>query len=52
MAIPRFAEELWVSKPQPGVLLHGGILPGRPDWVYAADADADADAQAKSKAGD
>jgi len=47
MAIPRFAEELWVSKPQPGVLLHGGMLPGRPDWVYAGDADA----LAKSKAG-
>ena len=47
MAIPRFAEELWVSKPQPGVLLHGGMLPGRPDWVYAGDVDA----QAKSKAG-
>jgi len=35
MAIPRFAEELWVSKPQPGVELHGGMVPGRPDWVYA-----------------
>jgi cytochrome c2 len=35
MAIPRFAEELWVSKPQPGVKLHGGMVPGRPDWVYA-----------------
>jgi len=34
MAIPRFAEELWVSKPQPGVKLHGGMVPGRPDWVY------------------
>ena len=34
MAIPRFAEELWVSKPQKGVELHGGMLPGRPDWVY------------------
>lgn len=33
MAIPRFAPELWVSKPQDGVRLHGGILPGRPDWV-------------------
>ncbi|MGI9289773.1 MAG: c-type cytochrome [Gammaproteobacteria bacterium] len=37
MAIPRFAEELWTSKPQPGVELHGGMLPGRPDWVYADD---------------
>lgn len=36
MAIPRFAEELWVSKPQPGVKLHGGMVPGRPDWVYGA----------------
>ncbi len=33
MAIPRFAEELWTSKPQPGVNLHGGMQPGRPDWV-------------------
>ena len=41
MAIPRFSEELWVSKPQPGVKLHGGIVPGRPDWVYA-DQQADA----------
>ncbi len=35
MAIPRFAPELWVSKPQAGVRLHGGIQPGRPDWVLA-----------------
>jgi cytochrome c2 len=35
MAIPRFAEELWTSKPQKGVELHGGMTPGRPDWVYA-----------------
>lgn len=34
MAIPRFADELWVSKPQPGVKLHGGMVAGRPDWVY------------------
>jgi cytochrome c2 len=34
MAIPRFSEELWISKPQKGVKLHGGMLPGRPDWVY------------------
>lgn len=34
MAIPRFAEELWTSKPQKGVALHGGIVPGRPDWAY------------------
>ena len=34
MAIPRFSEELWTSKPQPGVKLHGGMVPGRPDWVY------------------
>jgi cytochrome c len=47
MAIPRFADELWVSKPQPGVELHGGMLPGRPDWVYADDAEA----QAKASAG-
>jgi hypothetical protein len=33
MAIPRFSERLWTSKPQPGVKLHGGMLPGRPDWV-------------------
>ena len=33
MAIPRFAEELWTSKPQPGVQLHGGMVPGRPDGV-------------------
>ena len=30
MAIPRFAKELWRSKPKEGVTLHGGILPGRP----------------------
>ncbi len=30
MAIPRFAPELWVSRPKKGVQLHGGILPGRP----------------------
>jgi len=35
MAIPRFAEELWTSKPQKDVELHGGMTPGRPDWVYA-----------------
>ncbi len=35
MAIPRFAEELWTSAPQPGVKLHGGMVPGRPDWVVA-----------------
>jgi cytochrome c2 len=35
MAIPRFSERLWTSKPQPGVSLHGGMVPGRPDWVYA-----------------
>lgn len=35
MAIPRFAEELWVSSPQGEVKLHGGMVPGRPDWVYA-----------------
>ena len=30
MAIPRFAEELWESKPADGVVAYGGILPGRP----------------------
>jgi cytochrome c2 len=30
MAIPRFAEELWKSEPAPGVILHGGIMAGRP----------------------
>lgn len=30
MAIPRFAEQLWTSKPTEGVTLHGGILAGRP----------------------
>jgi cytochrome c len=30
MAIPRFAEELWTSKPTEGVTLHGGIVAGRP----------------------
>jgi len=39
MAIPRFAEELWTSKPQPGVNLHGGMQPGRPDWVYGDSAE-------------
>ncbi len=38
MAIPRFSEKLWTSKPQKGVALHGGIVPGRPDWVYGATA--------------
>ncbi len=31
MAIPRFAEELWTSKPVAGVTLHGGIMAGRPE---------------------
>lgn len=30
MSIPRFAEQLWESKPAEGVHLYGGILPGRP----------------------
>ncbi|MBM4196851.1 MAG: c-type cytochrome [Gammaproteobacteria bacterium] len=30
MSIPRFAEQLWESKPVAGVRLFGGILPGRP----------------------
>lgn len=30
MSIPRFAEQLWESKPADGVRLYGGILPGRP----------------------
>jgi cytochrome c2 len=30
MSIPRFAEQLWESKPAEGVHLFGGILPGRP----------------------
>lgn len=30
MSIPRFAEQLWESKPAEGVKLYGGILPGRP----------------------
>ena len=30
MAIPRFADPLWTSKPTEGVTLHGGILAGRP----------------------
>jgi cytochrome c2 len=30
MSIPRFAEQLWESKPVEGVQLFGGILPGRP----------------------
>lgn len=34
MAIPRFAGELWKSAPQKGVILHGGMVAGRPDWVY------------------
>ncbi len=33
MAIPRFSEQLWTSNPQGSVRLHGGIAPGRPDWV-------------------
>lgn len=35
MAIPRFAEELWTSRPEPGVELHGGIAPGRPETAAA-----------------
>ncbi len=35
MAIPRFSPQLWTSRPQKGVELNGGILPGRPDWVEA-----------------
>ncbi|ARN73386.1 c-type cytochrome [Oceanicoccus sagamiensis] len=31
MAIPRFSQELWQSKPVDGVVLYGGILPGRPE---------------------
>jgi cytochrome c2 len=34
MAIPRFADELWASNPQAQVKLHGGMVAGRPDWVY------------------
>lgn len=30
MAIPRFAKELWRSKPKEDLMLYGGILPGRP----------------------
>lgn len=30
MSIPRFAEQLWESRPAEGVQLYGGILPGRP----------------------
>lgn len=30
MAIPRFADPLWTSKPTDGVILHGGIVAGRP----------------------
>lgn len=30
MSIPRFAEELWTSRPVAGVVLHGGIVAGRP----------------------
>jgi cytochrome c2 len=33
MAIPRFSEELWTSRPMKGIQLHGGIQPGRPEWV-------------------
>ncbi|WP_101759047.1 cytochrome c family protein [Oceanicoccus sp. KOV_DT_Chl] len=29
MAIPRFAQELWESKPVDGVVMYGGMLPGR-----------------------
>ena len=37
MAIPRFSEELWTSNPHLNVKLHGGIQPGRPDWVDNAE---------------
>jgi cytochrome c2 len=37
MAIPRFAEQLWTSRPQPGVKLNGGMVPGRPEWVYGGE---------------
>ena len=36
MAIPRFSEELWTSRPLKGIQLHGGIQPGRPDWLEAS----------------
>jgi len=36
MAIPRFSEELWTSRPMKGIQLHGGIQPGRPDWLEAS----------------
>lgn len=35
MAIPRFAQELWTSKPTAGVTLHGGIMAGRPEPAAA-----------------
>lgn len=31
MAVPRFAEELWKSNPADGVIMYGGIRPGRPE---------------------
>lgn len=30
MSIPRFAEQLWESRPAEGITVYGGILPGRP----------------------
>ncbi len=30
MSIPRFREELWTSRPMPGLVLTGGIVAGRP----------------------
>jgi len=31
MSIPRFNERLWQSKGYQGQVIHGGILPGRPE---------------------
>jgi cytochrome c len=38
MSIPRFKERLWQSKGYQGQVIHGGILPGRPEKTAAANA--------------
>ncbi len=38
MSIPRFNERLWQSKGSQGHVIHGGILPGRPEVAISTKA--------------